>query len=129
MISFSEYDVILKKTAIDCIGSDKSTYICLENLLNSKDNDVMDLFIFRKYFINEYDEQKMAGYLSLNIYESHSPKDRVTFFSLELDIESLIRRIQVKNVCEKYNSSQILFSTEPRVANHIRIKDGKKTDN
>ncbi|MCK4359503.1 MAG: hypothetical protein KAW92_12350 [Candidatus Cloacimonetes bacterium] len=55
-----------------------------------------------------------------------SKEDRVTYFCLEFELESIIRRKRLKNLCKKYNHDQILFEEEPRLTDYIRVKGSKK---
>lgn len=126
MISHTEYEDLLEQLAEDFIKNQRDTAKYLEKLLLNNDKTANELFEFRKFFLDKHDYEKIEGYLEIGFYRNKAKEDRVTFFCLEFELETVIRRIRLINLCEKYNDKQTLFDEEPRLTSHIRIKGSKK---
>lgn len=126
MITDKEYYKYLNQLADDFIKNERQTAEYLEHLLLHNDKVATDLFEFRKFFVDKHDFEKIEGYLEIGFYQNKSKEDRVTFFCLEFELETVIRRLQLVNICKKYDDKQTLFDEEPRLTNHIRIKGSKK---
>ena len=126
MITDIEYEKKLDELAEDCISNDRQTAQYLESLLIDNDPLATDLFEFRKYFLDKHDHEKVQGYLEIGFYRNKSKGDRVTYFCLEFELESVIRRKRLVKLCAKYDDKQTVFEEEPRLSDHIRIKGSKK---
>lgn len=126
MITDIEYKAFLEQLANDFINNQRDTAKYLETLLLENDKTATDLFEFRKFFLDKNDFEKIEGFLEIGFYRDKAKEDRVTFFCLEFELETVIRRLMLISFCKKYNDKQILFEEEPRFTNHIRIKGSKK---
>lgn len=126
MITDIEYELYLEQLAQDFIINQRDTARYLEALLFQNDKIATDLFEFRKFFLDKHDFEKIEGYLKIGFYRNKTKEDRVTFFCLEFELEIVIRRLHLINLCKKYDDKQTLFEEEPRLIEHIRIKGSKK---
>lgn len=126
MITDKEYENHLEQLADDFIKNQRDTARYLEHLLLNEDKVATDLFEFRKFFLDKHDFEKTEGYLEIGFYRNKAKEDRVIFFCLEFELETVIRRLRLINLCKKYDGKQTLFDEDPRLTNHIRIKGSKK---
>jgi hypothetical protein len=126
MITDIQYYEYLNQLADDFIKNERQTADYLEQLLLQNNKIATDLFEFRKFFIDKHDFEKTEGYLEIGFYQNKTKEDRVTFFCLEFELETVIRRLKLINICKKYDDKQTLFDEEPRLTNHIRIKGSRK---
>jgi hypothetical protein len=126
MITDIEYETFLEQLAQDFIKKQRDTARYLETLLLQNDKTATDLFEFRKFFLDKHDFEKIEGYLEIGFYRNKAKEDRVTFFCLEFELETVIRRLRLINLCKKYDDKEKLFDEEPRLTDHIRIKGSKK---
>jgi len=126
MLDLAEYDQGLKSLADDVIANQRDLVRHLESLLKAKDNSATDLFEFRKYFLDDGDRKRIEPYLEIGFYSGESDDDRVVFFCLEFELESVARRIRLVNAFKAYDDSQTLFTHEPRLTDHIRVKGSRK---
>lgn len=128
MIDFKEYQTGLEQLAEDYIYNERSTPFYLEKSLLANEKKASDLFEFRKYFYDENDLNQTRGFLSLGFLKDKSEQERVVFFCLELELETIIKRKKLINLCKKYDDRQALFEAIPDLSEYIRVKGSKKSE-
>ena len=126
MITEKEYENGLRLLADECVINQLAPANYLEKLLLEENKEAIDLFIFRYFFFDKHDLEKVRGYLKIGFYIGKTEEERVIFFCLEFELETLIRRKCLINLCKKYNDQQALFVQHPNLIEFIRIKGSRK---
>lgn len=126
MITFEDYERGLKVLADDIVANQRDPVKHLEALLKGQNAATIELFEFRKYYLDAHDRDRIAPYLEFGYYTGQSEDDRVVFFCLEFELEAVARRTRLVNFCKAYDDGQTAFTLEPRLTDHIRVKGSRK---
>lgn len=126
MITDIEYEIGLERLADACVANQLNPAKHLEKLLLEQDKSATDLFTFSQFFFDKHDVERADGYLEIGFYKNKTDEERAVFFCLEFELESVIRRKRLINLCKKYNDKQALFEQIPDLTDYIRAKGSRK---
>ncbi|MEM9388832.1 MAG: hypothetical protein AAGA02_00075 [Bacteroidota bacterium] len=128
-MSIEEYYRIIEELADKVERSEIATHDYLEELINEKNNQIFEVIDFRKEFLDAKEQDQVRGYLVIGFFKTLTEIERLTCFTITLEVDQIKSKNSWKKRCECYSKDQPLFKLEPDLLNKVRKKDTGSFDN